>query len=103
VARVGVLALVALVLTGCGSSSRSGRYGPPTTSAEATFIRKCGDCHTLAAAGTVGKVGLDLDGEHDAVAVLEAIRSGPGLMPAGLIGGDEAQLVANYVVRVATG
>lgn len=98
--RVAVLACAALVLAGCGGSSRSGRYGPAPTSAEATFIRMCGGCHTLARAHTHGTAGPDLDASRPtAAAVLEAIQTGPGSMPADLVGGDEAQLVANYVAH----
>ena len=89
-----------LVLAGCGGSSRHGRYGPAPTSAEATFIRMCGSCHTLAIAGTHGTAGPDLDRTSlTADDVLAAIRNGPGTMPADLVGGDEALLVANYVAR----
>jgi mono/diheme cytochrome c family protein len=101
VVRLAALAATVLVLARCGgTSSRRGRYGPAPTSAEATFIRMCGDCHTLAAARTHGTAGPDLDAaELSAADVLDAIRTGPGEMPANLVGGDEAQLVANYVAR----
>jgi mono/diheme cytochrome c family protein len=93
-------ALAVVALAGCGGSSRTGRYGPPSTSAEATFIRTCGGCHTLRAAGTTGTTGPSLDRPHPtADDVLAAIRNGPGAMPADLVGGDEALLVANYVAR----
>jgi mono/diheme cytochrome c family protein len=92
--------VLALVLAGCGGSTRSGRYGPAPTSAEATFVRMCGSCHTLAVARTHGTAGPDLDRAGlTAEQVLAAIRTGPGTMPAGLVGGDEALLVANYVAR----
>jgi len=79
------------VLAGCGgASSRTGRYGPPPTSAEATLVRMCSSCHTLAG----------IHRAHPTAArALAAIRTGPGAMPAGLVGGDEAVLVANYVTR----
>ena len=86
----GSVVVLALALAGCGSSSRRGRYGPPPTSAEATFLRMCSGCHTLAG----------IHRKHvTAEQALAAIRTGPGAMPAGLVGGDEALLVANYVTR----
>jgi mono/diheme cytochrome c family protein len=91
VVRLAALAAAILVLAGCGAtSSRSGRYGPAPTSAEATFIRMCSGCHTLAKLRGASPTSDD---------VLAAIRNGPGPMPADLVGGDEAQLVANYVAR----
>ena len=93
------LLLAAVLAAGCGGG-RSGRYGPPTTSAEATFIRQCGACHTLAAAGTHGTAGTNLDDARPTErAVLRAIVDGPGAMPSGLLQGDEARLVALYVAR----
>ena len=60
----------------------------------------CGGCHTLAIAGTHGTSGPNLDRASPTVDdVLAAIRNGPGAMPADLVGGDEALLVANYVAR----
>ena len=89
--RVGLLALAALALAGCGgTSSRTGRYGPPPTSAETTFLRMCSSCHTLAGIHRA---------HPTAERALAAIRRGPGAMPANLVGGDEALLVANYVAR----
>ncbi|HET8528678.1 MAG TPA: cytochrome c [Gaiellaceae bacterium] len=97
--RAAAAVAAVLVLAGCGGA-RSGRGGPPPTSAETTFVRSCGDCHALAAAGTHGSAGGDLDRlRPSAAAVLRAIRTGPGAMPRDLVGGDEARLVANYVAR----
>ena len=94
------LLVVAVLAAGCGG--RSGRYGPPPTSPEATYIRQCGACHTLAAAGTHGTAGPNLDdAKPTANAVLRAIVRGPGAMPADLLQGDEARLVSLYVARNA--
>jgi mono/diheme cytochrome c family protein len=102
--RLAAVGVAVLVLAGCGDHSRSGRYGPPATSGESTFIRSCGACHTLGAAGTTGTAGADLDrAQPTADDVLAALRNGPGPMPADLLAGDEAQIVANYVARVASG
>ena len=95
------LVLAAVLTAGCGGG-RSGRYGPPPTSPEATFIRQCGACHTLAAAGTHGTAAKNLDdAKPTAAAVRRAIATGPGAMPAGLLRGDEARLVSLYVARNA--
>jgi mono/diheme cytochrome c family protein len=94
------LLLAALLVAGCGN--KSGRGGPPPTSAEATFVQQCGACHTLRAAGTKGIVGTNLDERLPSkAAVSDAIRTGPKNMPSDLVSGDEAQLVAGYVASVA--
>jgi cytochrome c6 len=61
-------------------------------------VRSCGSCHRLADAGTRGAVAPSLD-DHPwrAVSVGEIIASGPGLMPAGLLSGADADAVAAYV------
>lgn len=74
------------------------------------FQINCGACHTLAAAGTDGKVGPNLDqllgtgpkssqaveGNFSRVhtAVTEGIQ---GRMPKGLVKGDQAEAVAHFV------
>lgn len=95
------LVLVPLAVAGCGPGGGVGRgAGPPATSPEATFVRDCGSCHTLSSAGTHGTAAKNLDDVRpSAAAVLQAIRTGPGGMPADLVRGREAALVARYVAR----
>jgi mono/diheme cytochrome c family protein len=65
------------------------------------FVESCGGCHTLSAAGTSGTIGPDLDDlAPDDQQVLAAIAnggSGGGMMPAGLLEGEQAQQVAEFV------
>ena len=78
------------------------------------FVTNCGACHTLARAGTDGIVGPDLDDilgqgtpESNQQRVASAIKKGfnspgfQGYMPAGILEGEDADLVANFVARVA--
>ena len=80
------------------------------------FVTNCGSCHTLEAAGTDGVVGPNLDkrlaptgpAEGDAIdgtagRVISAIETGlaNGRMPAGILQGQQADQVAEYVARVA--
>jgi mono/diheme cytochrome c family protein len=78
------------------------------------FVINCGACHTLAKAGTDGVIGPNLDellAPPSASApapntieprVLSAINNGlGGRMPKGLLSGQDAQQVANFVANVA--
>ena len=60
-AGLAAAALVAAWLaTGCGAQAVD-RSGADTNDGKATFVAKCGSCHTLAEAGTAGTVGPNLD------------------------------------------
>ncbi|MEX0973387.1 MAG: c-type cytochrome [Solirubrobacterales bacterium] len=88
------------------------------------FETNCGNCHTLYAAGTDGNFAPDLDEllapngkpegptaeetiEATEGRVLNAIEEGvdstttPGLMPGGIISGEQAEEVAEFVARTA--
>jgi mono/diheme cytochrome c family protein len=70
------------------------------------FAQRCATCHTLRAANAVGKVGPNLDQLRPPKAlVLDAIQKGrargQGQMPAGLVDGQDAQNVADFVAKVA--
>lgn len=84
---------------------RIGRPQPQRGPARKVFADSCGSCHTLAAAGTEGRIGPDLDRLAPAAArVVRAIRnggSGRGVMPANLLTPPDARRVAAYVARVA--
>jgi cbb3-type cytochrome c oxidase subunit III len=136
-ARAGVLgaglAAAALLAAGCGTGGVASKGGqqPDVTAGEALFKQSCAACHTLAAAGTTGTIGPNLD---DAFAtprqegysddtienvVLDQIRLGSGPlatyttvnngkgltpqtpMPAGILKGQDAKNVAAYVASVA--
>jgi len=72
---------------------------------EELFVADCGSCHTLSAAGTTGTTGPDLDALGPApdqvLAAIENGGAGSGVMPAGLVEGEQAQQVADYVGEVA--
>ena len=78
------------------------------------FAINCGACHTLAKAGTDGVVGPNLDEllappspsppDPSTIEprVLDAIENGrEGRMPAGILSGEQAQTVAEFVSQVA--
>ena len=57
--RVACTAAATLALAGCGTGgyTASGNQGTGKT----LFVKACGSCHTLAAAGTAGTIGPNLD------------------------------------------
>jgi cbb3-type cytochrome c oxidase subunit III len=64
--RVGVLgaglAAIALLVSGCGTGGVASAGGTPDTgNGQTLFQSNCGSCHTLAAAGTSGTIGPNLD------------------------------------------
>ena len=84
------------------------------------FATNCGTCHALAAAGTDGNFGPDLDSllaptgpapdkstaEATRVRVLNAIQQGvdsstPGRMPGEILAGEQANQVAEFVAQQA--
>jgi mono/diheme cytochrome c family protein len=88
--------------------------GVDLTSAQANgrtlFAKNCSTCHTLAASNAVGRVGPNLDDllvgvQNRNAFVLDAINkgraNGNGQMPAGLLVGNDARNVADYLSAVA--
>jgi len=78
------------------------------------FVTNCGACHTLAAAGTDGVIGPNLDEllappsasppDPNTIKprVLSAINNGVGgRMPKGVVTGQQADQVATFVSQVA--
>jgi len=123
------LAAAALLAAGCGTGGIS-KGKADTANGKQLFVEKCGSCHTLAAAGTQGKIGPNLDDAfagprkqgfkestirnivHDQIFYAVSNPSGfikgpngeeqpaPG-MPKKLVTGQDAQDVAAYVASVA--
>ena len=109
--------VVALLAAGCGTGGRASSKAD-TGHGQKLFTATCGACHTLAAAGTSGTVGPNLDDafradkqqhfEQNTIqnVVLDMIRLGSGpvaggaSMPSHLYKGQEANDVAAYVASV---
>jgi mono/diheme cytochrome c family protein len=78
--------------------------GETATQGKAIFVAKCGTCHTLAAAGTSGTVGPNLDElKPDAARVAKQVENGGTIMPAfkSELSDAEIQAVADYVASSA--
>jgi cbb3-type cytochrome c oxidase subunit III len=108
------LALVAALLsTGCGTGGKA--VGGDQTNGQKLFNGKgqCAGCHTLAAAGSQGTTGPNLDDAFRSDrkqgfkqstiqnVVLDQIREPSPPMPKNLVTGSDAQDVAAYVAAVA--
>ena len=112
---LGALALAVLVLSGAGCGTGGKATAGDQTNGAKLFVGKgqCAGCHVLAAAGSHGTTGPNLD---DAFAadreqgfkqstiqnvVLDQIRLASPPMPKNLVKGQDAQDVAAYVAAVA--
>jgi cbb3-type cytochrome c oxidase subunit III len=109
---VAVFALAAALLAaGCGTGGIS--KAGDTDQGKKLFLAKCGSCHTLAAAGTHGTQGPNLDNAFvharsqgfKQVTIEQVVRDQIELaippMPANLVRGTDADAVAAYVALVA--
>ncbi len=95
--RAAALLALGLLAAGCGSGAATQK---PAVDGRTLFVQQCGACHTLADAGTRGTVGADRERNKPTKAtVLRYIDDGKGTMPAHILGGREADLVAAYVAR----
>jgi mono/diheme cytochrome c family protein len=109
----GSLAVAVGLLAGCGTGGLV-KQGD-ANNGKTLFVSKCGSCHTLAAAGTTGKVGPNLDDAFAAdksqgfklstirIVVRSQIEIAQGAMPPNLVKGKDADDVATYVASVAGG
>ncbi len=107
-----LLAAAALLAGGCGTGGKATVQGDQQNGAK-LFTAKCGGCHTLAAAGTSGTLGPNLDDAFSGPkaqhfkestlenVVLDQIREASAPMPANLVTGKDAVDVSAYVAAVA--
>jgi cytochrome c551 len=110
VVLLGVAVPLAIGVVNSNDHAKSAPGGVELTASEeagrAVFAKYCSTCHTLKASNAVGKVGPNLDVLHPPKGlILDAIANGrargQGQMPAGLVDGEDAQDVAEYVAAVA--
>jgi mono/diheme cytochrome c family protein len=110
---VGIAVPLLITVSNSENHAKHGAGGVNLTAAQAEgrqlFAEKCATCHTLGGSSAVGRVGPNLDtlngGNLKPAFVLDAIEKGRargvGQMPAGLLYGEEAKDVAEYVATVA--
>jgi mono/diheme cytochrome c family protein len=100
-----VLPFWALAKEGSSDASPEGSVSASDQQGLELFQINCGACHTLAAAGTDGVVGPDLDLRFGTgpksltyTTVLTTIQNGlGGRMPKGILQGAQAKAVARFV------
>lgn len=104
------IAIPAVVIAGNKHQDRAGnariKLNASQEHGRELFGQICQQCHTLAEAGAVGKVGPNLDKLKPPKAlILDAVlhgrARGAGRMPAGLYQGKDAEDVASFVAAVA--
>ena len=129
VAAAVALVAAALLVAGCGTGGIA-KGKADTSHGKQLFVEKCGSCHTLADAGTQGKIGPNLDDAFSGPRaqgfkestirnvvhgqILYAVEDPPGFikgpngeeqpapgMPRDLVTGNDAEDVAAYVASVA--
>jgi mono/diheme cytochrome c family protein len=126
VACLSAAAACLVVVAGCGGDDDSGAReqrtsagGPPEAPeveqplsqaqlhGRELFVQRCGSCHTLDAAGTVGQIGPDLDDisitEEDVRRAIMIGGRGSGNMPPNIVTGQDARDVASFVAVSAGG
>jgi mono/diheme cytochrome c family protein len=104
------VAAPALVIAASKDNDEAGKAAVKLNASEKRgrelFGRTCNECHTLAAANTSGRTGPNFDDLRPPKSlILNAIKQGRaqgnGRMPAELLGGQDAQDVANFITKVA--
>jgi len=99
-----VAAFVASVAGTKSSLAAASTGTTKSTNGKTIFTSNCGSCHTLAAAGTNGAVGPNLDKLHPALArVKQQVTNGGAVMPAfkGKLTDAQIAAVAKYVAAQA--
>jgi cbb3-type cytochrome c oxidase subunit III len=102
-----------LLLAGCGTGGKAPSAGGDQANGAKLFKSTCGGCHVLAAAGSQGTTGPNLDDAFSGSkqqgfklstivnVVLDQIREANAPMPKNLVKGQDAVDVASYVAAVA--
>lgn len=99
-------ASTATTATTATTGTTSGGGGDPTAGKAVFLGNGCGGCHTLAAAGTSGNVGPNLDEKKPSLSlVVDRVTHGKGAMPPFADSLSEQQIkdVAAYVVQSTGG
>ncbi|MFC0190476.1 c-type cytochrome [Fictibacillus aquaticus] len=86
-----------LSVAGCSSGDKEESSGRDSAGAEAIYKQNCASCHGQNLEGSSGPALKEVGKEYSKDEILEQIKDGGGGMPAGLIGGKEAENVASWL------
>jgi mono/diheme cytochrome c family protein len=92
--------------TGGADTGAAEPQGDPAAGEEVFASAGCGSCHTLAAAGTSGTIGPNLDDSQPPFElVVDRVTNGAGQMPpfSGTLSPEQIDDVAAYVVQATSG
>jgi mono/diheme cytochrome c family protein len=95
---------VAAYVAGVAGTGMAPPEGPAPTDGRSIFSANCGSCHTLAAAGTNGTIGPNLDeAQPSKELAVDRVTNGMGVMPsfADTLEPGQIQAVAEYVATNA--
>lgn len=107
---IGLALPLYLLINNAADADRTSVGGVDLTATQAKgrelFASNCATCHTLQASNSVGVTGPNLDVLRPAAglvenAILVGRANGNGNMPVGLLTGEDAKAVADYVANVA--
>jgi mono/diheme cytochrome c family protein len=98
---VGTFALAKAQIFAPSAPAGAAATGGDIYRGETVFQRECAGCH--GAGGTGGGVGPTLAGSGlDAATVTAVVQQGRGVMPAGIVAGQEQADVVAYVVSISS-
>lgn len=93
---------IVFALGACGNKaeeSKSSNQAASTDSAEKIYQRSCAGCHAKDLSGATGPDLREVGGKYDAAEIEEIIEKGRGAMSPGLIQGEDATKVAEWLAE----
>lgn len=82
-----------------GENKEEVQFDDPIELGEHVYLQNCAACHGDNLEGMGGNPALNaLEGKYTVDEILQIIAEGRGIMPAGLVEGEEAEAVANYLL-----
>ncbi len=92
--------LLVLILAACGGNGdSSGSGGEVTTTGETLFAQSCASCHGKDLRSGYAPDLSDIGAKYSAEEIKEIIENGKGQMPPGILKGDEAMAVAEWLAE----
>ncbi|MGD6817125.1 cytochrome c551 [Metabacillus sp. 113a] len=87
-----------IMLTACGGGGESASE-PSATDGEQLFKQNCTSCHGADLKGSSGPSLVKVGAEYDAAEIESIIQNGQGNMPRGILEGEDAKKVAEWLAE----